>query len=407
MLDTVSPQPEDLIAAAHALIPRLRERASECERLGRIPEDSIQELHELRLFDIAKPKRYGGLELGWDVFAEVAIKIATGCGSTGWVFSVLGQHPLLANRIGKDFMDEAWGKNPNALFATTKFQEGSGAFRKVDGGYLGHGISTFGSGCLHSDWVLVGGAPVENSDKVVMCMVPVEDLEIMDTWNPDGLEGTGSHHVKLDGCFVPDHRAKVPGRAPSGGVVDAPQYRTTGLGVPFGLSVVLIGIAMNALELFTSSMKNRKSRDGQRIADLQSLQMRVGEAAVEIDAAASLVRVHLRRLMETLASLPPPTGGGGYEHGKWPDYTGQGIVEGQWPAPGTGDDSPHLGVANSFAAQLAYSAVQKLSYAAGASQLDRNDDLLRCFRDSAAGVRQYGINWDVARTRAGRSFLEL
>ena len=405
MLDRHNPEAKELVASAQDMIPHLRERALECQTSGRIPESSMQEMLERRLFDITKPKRYGGLELGWDVFAEVAIRISAGCGSSGWVYSVLAQHPLFANRIGIDFMDEAWGENPDALFAATKFQNGTGAFKKVDGGYLGYGISTFGSGSLHSDWVLEGGAPVEGSDEKVICMVPVRDLEIRDTWNPDGLEGTGSHHVKLDGCFIPAHRARSPGKPPSGGIVDAPLYRTTGLGVPFGLSVVLIGIAMNALEIFAEDMKHRKSRDGTRIADLQSLQMRVGESAAEIDAATNSVRMHLKALMETLKSLPPPTGAGGYEHGKWPDYIGMGIENGKWPAPGTGDDSPHLGLANSFAAQLAYSAIQRLAYAAGASQLDRDNALHRCFRDATAGVRQYGINWDVARTRAGQSFL--
>ena len=81
MLDNRTPEPDHLIAAAHDMIPRLRDRASECERTARIPEETIQELIDLRLFDITKPKRYGGLEMGWDVFGEVAIKIATGCGA--------------------------------------------------------------------------------------------------------------------------------------------------------------------------------------------------------------------------------------------------------------------------------------------------------------------------------------
>ncbi len=398
-----TPGARELIDRAHGLIPGLRERAKACEDTGRIPEASMEELKDARLFDITKPRRFGGLEMGWDAFSEVAVKIGAGCGSTGWVFSVLGQHPLLVNRIGIDCMEEIWSENRDALIAATKWQ--SGSLRKTGGGYRGSGISTFGSGCLHSEWVIIGGAPVEDSDEVVGAVLPMGDVEILDSWRPDGLVGTGSHHIRLDDVFIPDHRARVPGKPPAGGIIDAPLYRTTGLGVPFGLSTVLTGVAMHALEYFCDNMRDRRSRDGAPVADIQSLQMRVGESAAEIDAALSLIRSHMRSLMATLEGLPPPTGAGGYEHGKWPALTGKGIAGGEWPAPGTGDDSPHIAVANSMTARLAYSAIERLSYAAGASQLDHDDPLLRCLRDATAGVRQYGINWDVARTRSGKSFL--
>ena len=403
--DAQTPTPEDLIAAAHDMIPRLRERAQECDRTGRIPEATIQEFIDNKLFEITKPRRYGGYEMGWEVFGEVAMKIGCGCGSSGWVFSVLGQHPLLANRIGIDLMDEIWTKNPNALVAASKHQ--SGSFKKVDGGYVGSGISTFASGCLHSEWVLVGGAPVDDSDEILGPMLPIEDVEIMDSWHSVGLNGTGSHHVKYDNIFVPDHRARSPGKPPSGGIIDGPMYRTTGLGVPFGLSTVLVGLAAGALEIFVDSIKDRKSRAGAAIADFQSLQMRIGESAVDVDAARSLIRSHLHQLMLTLENAPPADGSGGFEHGFWPDKAGLGIEDHHWPKRGTGDDSAHIAVANSYAARLAHNAIERLSYAAGAADLSMENDLLRCLRDSTAGVRQYGINWDVARTRAGRSFLGL
>ena len=399
------PSPDQLIESAHDMIPGLRERALECDQSGRIPEATIRELIDNNLFNITKPCRYGGYEMGWDVFGEVVMKIGSGCASTGWVFSVLGQHPLLANRIGIDVMDEIWNDNPDALIAATKHQ--SGTFKKVDGGYVGSGISTFASGCLHSDWVLVGGAPVEDSDEVLGPMLPIGDVEIMDSWHSIGLNGTGSHHIKYEDIFVPDHRARSPKKPPSGGIIDAPLYRTTGLGVPFGLSTVLVGLAAGALEIFAEKMKSRKSRAGVSVADFQSLQMRIGESAAEIDAARSLIRSHLKSLMETVENAPAPTGSGGFEHGTWPDQAGKGIENHNWPKRGTGDDSAHIALANSYAATMAHNAIERLSYAAGASDLSMEDALLRCLRDSTAGIRQYGINWDIARTRAGRSFLEL
>ncbi|MBT7953611.1 MAG: hypothetical protein HN731_00345, partial [Rhodospirillaceae bacterium] len=302
-------------------------------------------------------------------------------------------------------MDEIWQENPDALIAASKHQ--SGSFKKVDGGYIGSGISTFASGCLHADWVIVGGAPVDDSDEILGPVLPIKDVVIMDSWHSIGLNGTGSHHIKYDDIFVPDHRSRSPNKPPSGGIIDGPMYRTTGLGVPFGLSTVLVGLASGALEIFADKMKSRRSRAGVSVADFQSLQMRIGEAAAEIDAARCLIRSHLKDLMITLEKAPPASGSGGFEHGVWPDQAGMGIENHHWPKRGTGDDSAHIALANSHAAILAHNAIERLSYAAGASDLSMEDDLLRCLRDSTAGTRQYGINWDIARTRAGRSFLGL
>ncbi|MDP6642785.1 MAG: hypothetical protein QGF16_01765 [Rhodospirillales bacterium] len=65
----------------------------------------------------------------------------------------------------------------------------------------------------------------------------------MDSWHSVGLNGTGSHHIKYENILVPDHRSRNPGKPPSGGIIDAPLYRSTGLGVPFGLPAVFVGLA--------------------------------------------------------------------------------------------------------------------------------------------------------------------
>ena len=364
----------------------------------------MEELKDARLFDITKPRRFGGLEMGWDTFSEVAIKIGAGCGSTGWVFSVLGQHPLLVNRIGIDCMEEIWSENRDALIAATKWQ--SGSLRKADGGYRGSGISTFGSGCLHSEWVVIGGAPVEDSDEVVGAVLPMGDIEILDSWRTDGLVGTGSHHIRLGRRLHPRSPGAGAGQAARGaGSSTRPSTAPPASACRSACRRCSPASPCTPSRSSATTMRDRKSRDGARIADIQSVQMRIGESAAEIDAALALIRSHMRSLMATLEGLPPPTGAGGYEHGKWPQLTGKGIAGGEWPAPGTGDDSAHIATANSMTARLAYSAVERLSYAAGADRLDHDDPLLRCLRDATAGVRQYGINWDVARTRSGKSFL--
>ena len=106
------PSAEEVIERACSLIPKLRERAALCEQGRRIPEDNLDEMKAAGLFKMMMPKRYGGYEMDWNAFHEVALLIASGCGSTGWIYGVVGAHPLMVTNFGFDVQDEVWGPNP-------------------------------------------------------------------------------------------------------------------------------------------------------------------------------------------------------------------------------------------------------------------------------------------------------
>ena len=385
-----TPTPDELKQRALALVPEIRERAARCEADRRIPEETMRSLHETGLFNVIKPRAYGGYEMGWDVFCELTMILSRACGSTGWVYGVVGQHALIMNRFGIDAMDDIWRENPDALMSSSKHIKGS--FKKVDGGYAGSGVSTFSSGCLHSDWVLIGGAPVDGEDGAIGAIVKQSEIEILDTWDALGLAGTGSHDIKFDNVFVPGHRVRSPGRKPSGGIIDMPAFRVTAPGGPFSLASVMVGLARGAVDDFVETTRSRSSRFGAQIGDFQSMQMRIGEAAVEVDAAETLLRSHVKKVMAQLEKAPPPTGAGGI------DFSPGGN------APFPPARGPEI-LANAFVAQLALKAIDRVFYAAGASQMVGGGFLQRCFRDAQTGSRQFGLNWDIARTNGGRALL--
>ena len=80
----VSPKltPDAALEAAAALVPRLAERAAECERLRRVPEASIAELHAAGLMRLMQPTRFGGSELGLGSLMDVVLELCKGCAST-------------------------------------------------------------------------------------------------------------------------------------------------------------------------------------------------------------------------------------------------------------------------------------------------------------------------------------
>ncbi|MFP6712631.1 MAG: acyl-CoA dehydrogenase family protein [Rhodospirillales bacterium] len=371
-INTENPTAEELVA--RALIPSLRSRTAKCEEERRIPQENLDEMFEAGVFNALKPKRYGGYEMGWDTFCDITLKIAEGCGSTGWIYGVCGGHPLMVTNFAFDVQDEVWGANPNALVSSAKMI--SGAFKKVDGGYLGNGIMAVSSGSQHADWFFAGGSTLEGSDKPLSTIIPLDDVTILDTWKVMGLAGTGSHDLEMKEVFVPDHHAFIGGERPPGaGLYEGGVYKVghRALG-PYTLASVVVGMAAGALNIFVENIKERTSRHGAKIADFQSLQLRVAESAAELDTAKLLIRTNTREAMTYI---------GKGEH--VPD-----------------DPRMSLTMAASYASLLACKSIERIFYAGGAGGLSLEQEIQRIFRNVQAGRAQFGLNWDVQGTNYGR-----
>lgn len=380
------PGAAEFVARARDLVPYLRAQAGRCEADRRVADATIARLREAGLFDVVKPRRYGGYELGWDVFAEIVVALSAGCGSTGWVYSVVGGHAPVVARFGTRFLDELWGPKPDALLSSCR--RASGTLTPVAGGYHGGATGIFSSGVHHVDWVLIEGMPVAGRDQTVTIAVPRSEIEILESWNVIGLAGTGSHDIRFDDVFIPDHRVWYSGKPPVGETLDGPLFRFPYLGGPFALPSVALGIAIAGLEHFIAMTHHRSTRTGASTADQPAVQSRIGEAAVELDAALALLRVKLSELMMSLA-------------GKTQDQTAERNVL----LPG-GVAHGYDSAASCFIAQSAYRALDRLMVAAGAHQLSNSEPFQRCFRDALAALQQPSNNWDNGRIAGGRTLLD-
>src|SRR5260221_8676687 len=86
------PSFDELRERAERLVPVLRERAAKTEALRRVPDETIADLHRSGLFRILQPARYGGSELPYGAFVELAGIIGRGCGSTPRGLNNLASH---------------------------------------------------------------------------------------------------------------------------------------------------------------------------------------------------------------------------------------------------------------------------------------------------------------------------
>ena len=292
-------RPEDLLDRARALAPVLRERAFDAEQERRIPDRTITELVESGLFRTLQPARYGGYELDPQVFLEAAMILGAACGSTGWVFSVVGVHNWQLGLMPAQAQEDVWGQDPDTLISSSYTPRGT--VEIVDGGYRLSGRWSFSSGSDHCQWAILGGVATEDDGTVrrLCFLLPRTDYRIDDVWRVVGLRGTGSNDVVVDDAFVPDYRthAYTSGSATSDSPIFALPFASV---FTFGITAPLLGTAQGALDehIAWTAERVRVTR-GTRVAEEPFSQARVAEAAGELDGA----RLQMMRDLDEMMAL--------------------------------------------------------------------------------------------------------
>lgn len=280
------------------LLPEVRARAAETERLGRVPDDIIQALTDAGVFRAVQPRQRGGLELDLASFFEGMIRIASACGSTGWVASVVGIHPWQMALFADEAQREVWAEDPDARASSSYAPTGS-VRREGDGFHLS-GRWHFSSGVDHCGWALLGAVvPDEGSGAEFRSfLVPRRDFTIdHESWRVSGLGGTGSKDVVVPGAFVPEHRTHrivdvYHGTDPGFAVNDRPYYRLPWRLV-FAAAIVApaIGASVGAVGAFVEQNRSRvPAYGGPPVAQNPALHRPLARALAEVDAART--RVH-------------------------------------------------------------------------------------------------------------------
>src|SRR6266478_4357387 len=85
----------DVVSRAAALRPKLRERTTETDRLARLPEATVADLEEARLFEITTPRRYGGLQLDVRTYMDAMMELGRGDASVSWAATLININQLV------------------------------------------------------------------------------------------------------------------------------------------------------------------------------------------------------------------------------------------------------------------------------------------------------------------------
>ena len=364
---------------AEALLPVLRERAPKCEELRRIPDETLRDFHDAKLFRIQQPKRVGGAELEFVAIVHFGALLAGACASTSWNFINFAAHHHMLGMFPAKAQDEIWGASPDGLIASS-FVFPAGQAKKVKDGYVISGRWPFSSGVDPSDWnMLAGLAYLDDNTPPEQRVFLLErsQYKVIDTWFAGGLRGTGSKDVEVKEQFVPDHRTLAVadtkgGPTPGSAVNPSPLYQIPVFALfPYMLSGVALGIAEGLIADF--SPKSGKMTAA-RIAEIQSTQIRLGEATAYARASRVVQETNCNEAEKSVPDL---------------------LTKARYRLEGA------------YAVEWAVRAVDIMFGLTGASGLYESGHAARAFRDAHAVKQHFSFNTDIAGTTYGRVALGL
>ena len=378
-----------MIGRAEALIPQLRERAPRTEELRRLPPETERDLHDAGLFRIVQPKRVGGSEFDYVALVDCAEAIGRADASVAWNLANLASHHWMLGMFDGRAQDLIWGRDVNALIASS-FIFPAGRARKVDGGYTLRGNWPFCSGVDSCEWNMLASV-VSTDDEADgieyrIFLLNKSDYQIVDTWNATGLRGTGSNDVEVRDAFVAEPMTVAVndlGGGPTPGSVVNPNalYALPVFSLfPYVLSGVALGNAQACLDDYIRVAQHRASTYNRaKLGDLQSTQIKIAEASAKIDAARRIMR---STCIEAMADA---------RHGLVQDVPVK----------------TRLRRDGAYSVNLCTEAVSLLFAASGARGLSTAAALQRQFRDAHAINSHLAFNFDAAGTNYGRVALGL
>ena len=287
---------DELVAAARALAPLIRECRDEIETGRRLPARLVAAMHQAQLFKLYVPAEFGGLEMDPVTPMRVVEAIAEEDGATAWALMIGTTYGIWASYLAPEAAEEIFGAEDAVVAGALR---PAGIARAVDGGFRVTGRWSFASGIDHCAW-WNGGARVYDGDGprydadgrpvTVLVFFPAASGERIDTWETGGLRGTGSHDYAVDDLFIPASCtidfAAVPRSL-------GPLYRLPRQALlDNAMAVIPLGLARGAIDALigiAGAARPTASLSPTQLADRLTIQHEVGRAEAEYRAARAFL----------------------------------------------------------------------------------------------------------------------
>jgi 3-hydroxy-9,10-secoandrosta-1,3,5(10)-triene-9,17-dione monooxygenase len=260
---------EEAIAAARRLRPRLLAEAAETEERTFYSEGLHLEFLGTGLYNLLRPTRYGGYELGLETWSAVVRELARGDMGTAWSFCLASIHVLwMASWWPQAAQDEIFAE-PHAIASGT-FAPG-GTMVRVDGGWRVDAAFAYSSGSPYSTHAIGHVFEVDDDGRrgrLNVVLVPRSGWTLRDDWGRTlGLKGSGSHTVEIDGAIIPDRyvlqgtnisEMSIEGGTPGWHLHGNPLYNIRGTGLfSIELGSLALGAARAALDEYEAVLRTK------------------------------------------------------------------------------------------------------------------------------------------------------
>ncbi len=381
---------QELVERARQLAPAIRERARRAEELRQVPEETFQAFKDAGLLRAFVPREFGGFALELGTVIETAGEIGEACGSSAWCLAICTLHNRMLAAFPQAAQQEVFARTPDAVVCGVFMPAGTAT--PVDGGYRLSGRWDFASGCDHAGHAILAALiqpeGAEHPVGMASLLVRREDFAIEDNWFVAGLAGTGSKRVVVADLFVPEAWALPLAKGTAseqsggtrGGSAGGLRELPTNSVATLGLTGVTLGVARGALASFRERLSTKLRAGSFRGAHEQvGAQLRLGEAAAEVDSAELLVLRDCDEMERTAAAglAASPEQRGRYRRDA------------------------------AFAFQTCARAVARLLPASGAHAIFSDSALQRALRDTQVMATHIVADWDTGRESYARALLDL
>ncbi|MHB8233385.1 MAG: acyl-CoA dehydrogenase family protein [Solirubrobacteraceae bacterium] len=350
---------ESPLAAAQRIAPRAAEHGERIEQERALPRELVDELLDAGLLSMCLPRALGGGEVRPTEMVRALEELARADAATGWCAMVASTSSLLGAYLPE--------REAQTIYAGGRSVTGGvfaprGRAQRRDGAFVVDGRWSFVSGVTHCDWVL-GGVVVHDGEEpsllsdgspdVRLALMPIDAVEVIDTWSVSGLRGTGSHDMTAVAQIVPEARVLslfTDRPLHPGALYSFPLF---GL-LAIGIASVALGIARGAIEDLASLAGAKTPAAGRKtLAERATVQAQLARAEASLRAARALVL---------------------------------GEADAAWTAAERGGEMPQqhrlgLRLAASHATEVAAEVVTTMYHAGGGTSIYDSSMLQRRFRD--------------------------
>jgi 3-hydroxy-9,10-secoandrosta-1,3,5(10)-triene-9,17-dione monooxygenase len=262
--------PDEMIARAVALRPRLIEQQADCEARTYYSESLHEEFLKAGFYRLYVPRRYGGYEFDVPTFGRLLVEVARGCANTAWCMGLAAAHALqIASWWEEKAQAEIFGDGD---FRAAAVAAPIGPATPVEGGYELNGKVSYCSGIPYSTHYMGQAVlPGENEHgmpRMLLFVAPRSGWTMLDDWGDLlGMKGSGSQSITFDAAHVPAHWGiedalmvdfDVSGGTPGLRLHGNPMYGGRALSCfTITLAAIMVGAAYNALDEYETMLETK------------------------------------------------------------------------------------------------------------------------------------------------------